>query len=322
VGQGKFGAVDILKDAHGVQTVGLHSKNGRTVLATINAGFSNVDFATPIPIRHTGADGRVLTSWLYLPTRSLSAGAKPPVVVLPYPGNATASPPPNQGAGGFALSTNAQILAGAGYAALVPALPFVPNKEPMDDLAGQILAPVDVAAREGLVDGERVAAWGHSYGGYAVVAAATQTNRLRAVIASAPTVNLIQAYGRLGPYNAVLPEAGLPIAASSGWLENGQARMGSPPWVDPQRYLRNSPSTYFDRISTPMLILQGDLDKSIDQPQALFAALYRQRKDAIFVTYRGEGHVIYSPGNVRDQYARIFTLLGETIGSPQVKPPP
>lgn len=311
--------VEIAKDDHGVQTVRLASGGQTRDLATLNPDFAKVDFAAPIAIRHQGADGRVLTSWLYLPP-NLAPGAKPPVVVLPYPGNAPGAPPPNQGAGGFALSTNAQILAGGGYAALVPALPYLAGQEPMAGLADQILAPVDAAARLGLVDGDRVAAWGHSYGGYAVVAAATQTTRFKAVIASAPTVNLTQAYGRLGPYNAVLPEAGLPIAASSGWLENGQARMGKPPWKDPALYVRNSPSTYFDRITTPMLILQGDLDKSIDQPQALFAALYRQRKDAIFVTYRGEGHVIYSPGNVRDQYARIFSLLADTVGKPQAAP--
>jgi dipeptidyl aminopeptidase/acylaminoacyl peptidase len=238
-------------------------------------------------------------------------------VVLPYPGDTGSAPPSSQGAGGFARAPNAQILAGAGYAALVPALPFIPGKEPMDSLAGQVLAPVDAAACQGLVDGERVAAWGHSYGGYTAVAIATQSPRFKAIIAGAPTVNLAAAYGRLGPYNAVVPEAGLPIAASSGWLEGGQARMGVPPWKDPGRYARNSPIAYVDKITAPVLILQGDFDKSLDQPQALFAALYRMRKDAIFVTYRGEAHVIYSPGNVRDQYARALSLLAETLHPPQ-----
>ncbi|MEH0194249.1 prolyl oligopeptidase family serine peptidase [Caulobacter sp. CCNWLY153] len=314
--------VDLAKDGHGVQTVGLSAADGaRRVLVTVNPDFESVDFAAPIAIQHKGADGRALTSWLYLPPKP-QGGGPPPVVVLPYPGTSPTTPPANQSAGGYALSTNAQILAGAGYAALVPALPFIPGKEPMDGLADQILAPVDAAARLGLVDGDRIAAWGHSYGAYAVVAAATQTTRFKAVVAGAPTVNLMHAYGRLGPYNTTLPEAGLPYGASTGWLENGQARMGAPPWKDPTLYLRNSPATVVDRITAPMLILQGDLDKSIDQPQALFAALYRLRKDAVFVTYRGEGHIIYGPGNVRDQYARILSLLDETIGPRAPRPSP
>jgi dipeptidyl aminopeptidase/acylaminoacyl peptidase len=46
----------------------------------------------------------------------------------------------------------------------------------------------------------------------------------------------------------------------------------------------------------------------------MFAALYRQNKDAVLVTYRGEGHVVIGPGNVRDQYRRLFDFLGQTIG--------
>lgn len=312
--------LEVAKDAHGVQTVILRVGETRTVLATINADLAKVDFATAIAIRHKGADGRDLTSWLYLPPNPPADGRKPAVVVLPYPGNAPAAAPASQGAGGSALSPNVQLLTGAGYATLVPALPFIPGKEPMEGLADQVLAPVDEAARQGLIDGDRVAAWGHSYGGYAVTAIATQSARFKAIIAGAPTVNLTAAYARLGPYNAVNPEAGLPIAASAGWLEGGQARMDVPPWKDPAKYQRNSPITYVDRITAPVLILHGDLDKSIDQPQALFAALYRLRKDAIFVTYRGEGHNLYSPGNIRDQYARALSLLAETIGHPPATP--
>ena len=62
-----------------------------------------------------------------------------------------------------------------------------------------------------------------------------------------------------------------------------------------------------------MLIIYGDNDKAIDQPQSLFGALYRQNKDAIFLTYRGEAHVISSPANVRDQYQRIFAFLDGTL---------
>ncbi|OYW98219.1 MAG: hypothetical protein B7Z12_20205, partial [Caulobacter vibrioides] len=67
------------------------------------------------------------------------------------------------------------------------------------------------------------------------------------------------------------------------------------------------------KITAPMLIIYGDMDRFIDQPQSLFGALYRQNKDAVFLTYRGEGHVISSPANVRDQYQRIFAFLDETL---------
>ncbi|PIB92754.1 prolyl oligopeptidase family serine peptidase [Caulobacter sp. FWC2] len=306
--------VEVAQDRHGVETVRLiPPADGPKALVTVNAALADVDFAAPVAIRHKGLDGKALTSWLYLPP-GLPTGARPPVVVLPYPGAASASPPRAQGPGVFSPTVNAQILAARGYAAIVPAMPYLSGREPIEGLADQMLAPVDAAAALGLVDPDRVAIWGHSYGGYGVIAAATQSVRFKAVIATAPTVNLASAYGRLGPVVYAVPEDGLTVFASTGWQESGQARMGAPPWKDPQLYLRNSPITFVDRITAPVAIFHGDNDKGLDQSAALFGALYRQNKDAIFVTYRGEGHVFYSPGNIRDYLQRVLELLDRTVG--------
>ena len=310
------GAIEVARDAHGVETVAYRPTSGpRRTLVVVNAALAEVEAAKPVAIRHKGRDGKDVTSLLYLPTTPPAGGGKPPVVVLPYPG-VTPNPAGALAPGVLYMSVNPLILAGQGYAALVPAMPYLDGREPMEGLADQMLGAVDAAAAQGLVDGDRVAVWGHSYGGYAAVAAATQTQRLRAVIATAPTVNLISAYAMLGPFGNVVPENGLHIMASTGWHETGQARMGVPPWQDPQRYLRNSPIVFADRITAPMMIIYGDADKYIEQPQNLFGALYRQNKDAIFLTYRGESHVVRSPGNVRDQYARIFAFLHETLANP------
>ncbi|KRA67047.1 hypothetical protein ASD89_02155 [Caulobacter sp. Root656] len=318
--------IEVASDPHGVASVAV-SWPGRPprVLASVNTALARVDFSTPLAVRHAGVDGEPLVSWLYLPPDwtpdwppsgllDARGQARPPVVVLPYPGEAPQATPASQAPGALRLTGNAQILAAAGYAALVPAMPYRPGKEPIEGLADQMLAAVDAADAQGLVDGRRVAIWGHSYGGYAAVAAAAQSPRFKAVITSAPTVNLLSAYGRIGPFLNVVPEGGLPIAASTGWHESGQARMGVPPWKDPQLYLRNSPIIQADKILAPLLIIYGDNDKELSQPQSLFAALYRQNKDALLVTYRNEGHVIQSPANVRDEHRRIFMLLDQTIG--------
>jgi dipeptidyl aminopeptidase/acylaminoacyl peptidase len=309
------GAVEIVKDAHGVDTVALRRPGAPPqALTRVNAALAEVDFAEPLAIRHKGLDGQLLTSWLYLPPGRQPSDPPPPVVVLPYPGDASSTPPRVQEPGVLHVSVNARILATRGYAALVPAMPYLAGRAPIEGLAEQMLAPVDAAAARHLVDGERVAVWGHSYGAYGALGAAGQSARFKAVIATAPTVDLINSYGRLGPMVHAVPESGLTIFASSGWQETGQARMGVPPWKDPERYLHNSPLIYADRITAPVLLFHGDNDKGLDQPQALFSALYRQNKDAILVTYRGEGHLFYSPANVRDYFARVFDLLDRTIG--------
>lgn len=307
------GVVTQARDAHGIQTVSWAPRSGPpTVVARINSALADVDFAKPIEIRHKGLDGKDLVSWLYLPSQPQPGGGKPPVVVLPYP-ESPATPSNILAPGRVYLTTNPLVLAGHGYAALVPAMPYLKGREPFEGMADQILGPVDAAAGQGLIDPDRVAVWGHSYGSYTAVMAATQTPRFRSVIAGAGNVNLISAYAFLGPTTYAIPENGLHIMAATGWHETGQARMGVPPWIDPQRYVRNSPILRADKITTPMLIIYGDADRSIDQPQSLFGALYRQNKDAIFLTYRGEGHIIISPANVRDQYKRIFAFLDETL---------
>lgn len=309
------GVVEITKDAQGVETVVLTAKTAAPrALVRVNDGLAKVTFAAPLAIPHKGVDGQDLTSWLYLPPGARPGDRPPPVVVLPYPGAASPTPPRVQEPGVLQLSVNAQLLAARGYAALVPAMPYLAGREPIEALAEQILAPVDAAAAQGWVDPARVAIWGHSYGAYGVIGAASQSTRFKAVIATAPTVDLINSYGRLGPMVYAVPESGLTIYASSGWQESGQARMGVPPWKDPQRYLRNSPVIYADKITAPVLIFHGDNDKGLDQSQALFSALYRQNKDAVFVTYRGEGHLFSSPANVRDYHQRVFDLLDRTLG--------
>lgn len=316
-------AVTQTTDDQGVQSVWLvRAGQARRRLLTLNSGLAGVAVSRPVPIRHVGPDGQALTSWLYPPTGPLAREGRAPLVVIPYPGETHAGPPTGQAPGSLRFSANAQVIAARGYAVLVPSLPYPAQGEPMDGLAEQILQGVDAAASQAAIDPQRVAIWGHSYGGYAALAAATQSRRFSAIIASASASNLLSYYGRIGPLAAAAPEVGLPIAPSAGWFETGQGRMGAPPWVDPQRYLRNSPIVRADRITAPVLLIHGDLDKDLSQPQGLFAALYRQNKDAVLVTYRGEGHIIQGPANVRDEYDRVFGFLDRDLRPGPQDPPP
>lgn len=301
------------RDAHGVEQVRLRSTGGARALVTINARLADVDFAQAQPVHYKGIDGEALTSWLYLPPGA-DDDHRPPLVVIPYPGQATEAPPRAQAPPAANLIVNGQILVGQGYAVLVPALPYRQGREPTEGLADQILAAVDAAAAIAPIDARHPALYGHSYGGYAAVAAATQSDRFGAVIAASATTNLFSAYGRQPPAAYAAPENGLTIGTAVGWLETGQVRMGAAPWSDPERYARNSPLTHADRITAPVLMLYGDLDNDVTQPQGFFAALFRQNKDAQLAIYRGESHVPLSPGNVRDLHARVLAFLRATIG--------
>jgi hypothetical protein len=89
--------------------------------------------------------------------------------------------------------------------------------------------------------------------------------------------------------------------------------MGNPPWKDLGRYIRNSPISYVDRVQTPLLIVQGDMDEGspIQQGEEFFTSLNREGKRVRFVRYLGEGHVLQSPANIRDFWMRTYAWLDE-----------
>lgn len=309
------GAIMLDRSAAGVQRLSL-VRPGQPPLAlvTLNGWLDKVEPARRIAVRHASPDGKAQTSWLYLPAHPSSE--RSPLVVIPYPGDNANTRFADQSPGLARLLTNAQVLAGHGYAVLVPALPYQTDKEPAEGFAAQVEAVVDAAVAQGGVDGARVAVWGHSYGAYAALLLATQSKRFDAIVASAGPSDLASFYGKTGVHAAAFPELGSPIAASAAWAETSQGRMMVPPWVDPERYIRNSPFFAADKVTAPVMLIYGDLDKDLGQTQQMFAALYRQNKDAQLIIYRGETHVMIAPGNVRDQYARILAFLDEAFAKP------
>jgi len=288
------------------------------VLAQINVRLANLDRPAPLPITHAGPNGETLHSWLFLP-----AGPAPaPLVVVPYPGTAYATPPTNLWDAPPMAPT--AMLVGHGYAVLVPSLPaWRDGQGPADGLADRVLAIVDVVARSpelaGRIDASRLGLWGHSFGGYATAVIVTQTHRFAAAVATAAPTDLVSFHGQFEPFRRIHPEEGLSTPWTTGWTESLQGDMRAPPWEAPDRYRRNSPIMQAGRITTPMLLAYGELDgPHPGQAEELFSALFRQGKDAILLTYWGEGHNFGSPGAIRDLYARAFSFLDAHLApSPQ-----
>lgn len=286
------------------------------VLARVNAELAAIAFSAPDPVPHTDAKGGRLVSWLYRPAAPLG-GRTPPVIVLPYPGApARASGPTEE-----AVMTNIQIMTSAGYAVLVPSLPRTAGVEPGAGMADDILGAVDAAATSGAFDPDRIILWGHSFGAWAAVTAATQSDRFAAVIAANGPYDLLSVWGQFPMTPGLLPESGLPVRSRAGWVETGQGGLQVPPFADPALYLRNSPTFAAGRITAPVLLFTGDRDYvPPGQAEELFSALYRQQKDVVLVTYRGEGHVLSSPANIRDMYAAVWLWLGEVLPAPGARP--
>jgi dipeptidyl aminopeptidase/acylaminoacyl peptidase len=265
-------------------------------------------------VHRSGTGGR-LTDWLLVPPHA-DPSARLPLIIMPYPGTTNGEAPPSDfGLADFEPMLSPPLLAAHGYAVLEPSLP-IGGKEPVEDIVAALRPAIAAAIATGRVDPARIGVLGHSYGGYTALVMATEIPCLRSVVASAAVSDLLLAYGSLDARLKVDFAEGLPTLYPFAWAEDGQGRMGVPPWRDPQLYLRNSPFYRLDRVTAPVLLLHGDLDPlSVSDVERTYAALYRLGKDARLVRFYGEGHVPQSPATIRARWRETFAWLDRTMGA-------
>ena len=268
-------------------------------------------------IEYRSLKGQTLNGWILLPI-DYQEGRRYPLLTWVYPGSmisAQADKPSSSHRIGSTSVFNMQLAAAQGFAVLLPSMPLEPYGGPDDPLlrlTEGVLPAVDEAIELGIADADRLFVSGHSFGGYATFGLVTQTSRFKAAIAHAGTTNLINTYGTLISWMRYAENANSILTMNIGWAEAGQGRMGSPPWKDRDRYIRNSPITYVDAVTTPLLIVHGDMDiLGMEDPENFFRSLYRQGKRVRFARYVGEGHVLASPANIRDMWRRMIGWMDE-----------
>jgi dipeptidyl aminopeptidase/acylaminoacyl peptidase len=286
-------------------------------LVTVNPDLAKIETGPVRIVETRAANGLMMKSWVLMPP-TWRPGQKPPLVVMPYPGSAPQTFPYR-----FTLRTNmlapsARLLAAQGYTVLVPALPRDRSRgEPGEGLATEILAVVDAVVAQGLADPDRLALWGHSFGGYTALVTATQTSRFRAIIAQAGPSDFVSNWASTDPYVLTAPEDGGPGPTFMGYNETGQGGLKGTPWRETERYVRNSPLFQADKVTTPVMMIYGDQDfVALSQGQAMFNALYRQDKDATLMTLFGESHLPASPANLRAIYDAVLPWLADRLARP------
>ncbi len=156
-----------------------------------------------------------------------------------------------------------------------------------------ILAGVDALVGEGLVDDDRVAIAGVSYGGFMAAWAIGQTGRFRASI---------------------------PIAAVTNWLSFHHTTnigrfdelfLAAEPYEPAGDYFARSPVVYARRVSTPTLVMHGALDLCVpvSQGHELYQALAAAGVETELVVYPREGHGWRERDHILDGSARVVAWL-------------
>jgi dipeptidyl aminopeptidase/acylaminoacyl peptidase len=279
-------------------------------LTRINPHLDSVALGGSRLISWTAADGTTLSGALLLPS-GYQAGARYPLIVKLYAGSFLSESVFRFGGQASSGVDNLQLLTTRGYAVLLPDVPLRLGS-PMTDMPGAVLPGVDKVIALGIADPERLGITGHSYGGYSTLSMIVQTPRFAAAVDSAGPANLISLFGTMGSRGD---------AAMIGWSETGQGRMGGSPWEQRDRYLANSPILYLDRVETPLLIIQGALDRTVPPAQAeeVFVGLRRLGKPVAYARYEGEGHWqgTWGHANVVDYWTRLIGWFDRYLKRPR-----
>jgi dipeptidyl aminopeptidase/acylaminoacyl peptidase len=286
------------------------ARRGETaqVVRPINSYLDDVEIGRGMQITYKYKGGDVSSCLLLPPGRARNA--RLPVIVDVYP-NADYGDCAKWGSDIWTFDPyNRQLLATRGFAVLFPNTSRALTETvdgPTQDLPSAVLAAIDEAARRDVIDPQRLGLFGLSQGHQSVLQIVTNSHRFKAAVASHGISNFASEYGAMPLYSRLSQDAFSIGDAPRYESKQSDTWLGAPPWQDPMRYIRNSPLFFADKIDTPLLVMQSDFDAfPLDQSAEIFSALYRLRKEAVYVTYWGEGHGNLSPANIRDMWSRIF----------------
>lgn len=157
--------------------------------------------------------------------------------------------------------------------------------------------------KEGVIDADRVAIYGGSYGGYAALCGAAFGGDVFAAAVSA-----------CGPTDLATLITSLPPHVQP-MIELYHARIGDPD-RDADRLREVSPSAHAHNIRTPLLIAQGANDPRVPltQADALIAALDEHNVAHRYLVFDNEGHGLVRPESRERFYAEAEAFLAEHLG--------
>ncbi len=195
------------------------------------------------------------------------------------------------------------ILTLAGYAVVEPDVPIVGptgrmNDNYVPDLRNSLWAAIDECDKRGLIDRDRLACGGHSYGAFSTANALAHTPFFKAGIAGD------------GCYNRTL-------TSMSFQTERRQL------WDARETYLEMSPLLRANQINGALLMYHGMEDANVGthpmNSEALFAALDGLGKPAALYMYPYEGHGPIARETNLDMWARWLAWLDLYVKNPKKK---
>jgi dipeptidyl aminopeptidase/acylaminoacyl peptidase len=198
-------------------------------------------------------------------------------------------------------SPNFAGLVSNGYLVMQPDIHFN-TRTTHSDMLDCIEAAVKKVIEMGYADPERISLHGHSFSGQGSAYIATRSNMFAAIVYGAGATNLVSDFNQLWKTSGTNQHR---------YDTYGQGRFGTNPYDDFELYRQESAITHARTMDTPLLILHGTADGSVEWLQAVefYNALRFNGKKVILLSYPGAGHGLRKIENQRDFQKRTREFL-------------
>ncbi len=157
-----------------------------------------------------------------------------------------------------------------------------------------LMAAVDHVVALGYIDESRMGVTGGSYGGYMTLWVIGHSDRFKAAVTQRCVSNLYSFYG----------------TSDIGWTFIDY-EFGGLPWENREHYMKYSPITYVEEMTTPLLIIHSEQDFRcpIEQGEQVFISLKRLGRDTEFVRFPDENHNLSRTGKPKHRIERLQHIL-------------
>jgi dipeptidyl aminopeptidase/acylaminoacyl peptidase len=170
----------------------------------------------------------------------------------------------------------------------------IQHRYPGDDYR-DLMAALDEVVGRGYVDPGRLGITGGSGGGLLTNWALTRTTRFAAAVSQRSIADW-EAWWYSADFTLFIPS----------WFKG-------PPWQEQEDFVRRSPIEYIDRVTTPLMLIDGDSDERTPPAaggEAMFRALKYRKVPVVMVRFPDEGHELSRSGAPWRRIDRLRHIVG------------